>query len=603
MCRSAFLTIVAGKSVLDNYTTVSDPSDVRLSSSTSMVGRIATPLGEGELVPAEVETGLSAPWPLVTGSSDELEIGEDGNTVTVYTIPVPAQAQVRSYAPAPYTIVMGVNDILEIDELGIVITLTAGVGRTAAQIVSDINTWAVANYPGVYLAAVLSEVGQDYVQITKTQDGLQKITLTAIGYPASTIVAYGTLGFYDGQSDSSAGVSGDELADAINVVGSITASVNRTFFEEGKTGDVTSPTVIDLPLDSLGSLAHVGDQLIIRSGVNSGYHKIDSIARVTEDRVTVSSATPFLAVATGQSWQVYRERVKTRSESSGIDSQLAVSSGSANALLGLTTGNVYGTTTGFRVADTGTDVDFSRYDVALGDILYVTIGTTVTQHAVVEIPDPKQLELAPPINTTSTLAAFQIISSAAVSHEEFIAAMALWDSLVVDSAFDSDILPLERVMNPLLANPHPSLAQRNDAVDSAEVLQGLLTDLSEVLVAFKVSAVGRIDAALKMLQERGMDRAYDQLMKGEIAGFFGMDKDDAASSSYMLKTMRSVVQNDLPTSKVEDDVDDTSLLISTTGTDAELDFSDNDKDENVKILGDVPDFDNPADEAATRARY
>ena len=85
-------------------------------------------------------------------------------------------------------------------------------------------------------------------------------------------------------------------------------------------------------------------------------------------------------------------------------------------------------------------------------------------------------------------------------------------------------------------------------------------------------------------------------MDGDLVSFFGYDKDDAASGAYMLKTMRSLAQNDLAVSKSNNTMDDTSLQSSSTTTNANYDYSDGDKDENIKLIGNapVPDASDPS---------
>jgi hypothetical protein len=395
--------------------------------------------------------------------------------------------------------------------------------------------------------------------------------------------------------------------DVINAVGKITASLVRTFFEEGLTGSVVNSTTIDLPFKALESTDHAEDQLIIRAGPNAGYHRIVSVTRGTTDRVVVAGDTPFNVVEANQSWQVYREHLALTSKSVALSSELVIGAGSANTILGLVAGSVMATTSGFRVAESGIDVDFSHYDVVEGDQVKITAGSppAITTHQVVELSsDNKQLELSPVLPVDVVVSAFQIYSAAAVAYRAFAANMVAWEAAREASEFDTDILELQRVMNPLLANTNPSIQQRTDAAAHAQDLYDLLDQLYGFLVAFEVDSVDRIDAALKMLKERGMDRAYDLLMKGKIASFFGMDKDDASSSSFMLKSMRSVAQKDLPLSRLEDGAADDYLISSAKETSADLDYSDQDKDENIRILGETPDFDNPDDEAATkRLRY
>jgi hypothetical protein len=116
----------------------------------------------------------------------------------------------------------------------------------------------------------------------------------------------------------------------------------------------------------------------------------------------------------------------------------------------------------------------------------------------------------------------------------------------------------------------------------------LLPQLRDALEKFVTRTSPRIDAAIKMLQERGFDRAYNTLMDGDLVSFFGYDKDEAASGAYMLKTMRSLAQNDLAVSKSNNTMDDTSLQSFSTTTNPNYDYSDGDKDENISLIGSAP---------------
>jgi hypothetical protein len=617
--REAYLDVTAGKSVLNNFTTVTDPQDPRLSSSSSISGSVADPAGdEGELTPAEITNTKSGPWEVVSGSADEFKVTADGGTEKTYTLTPPSQPSLTSFyhedwdafrtTPVAFNITTS-NNKLEIDGLP-VITLTTGANRTAANIVSDITSWITAgSYP--YTASVEVSGSANYVKITKTTAGATSLRMTAedVTDQAKILAAYDEIGFYEGQEDSSSGISAAEFAALINEDGYLEAEVERTLFEEDDDGDVTSTTVMELPLNTLSSLSHADDMLLIKSGTNAGYHRIVSTTRTaTEDVVTVASATPFKAVASSQEYLIVRELVTLRSISTTTTSHLLIGTGIANTALGfIDSDEDVGQTTGFRATKSGTDIDFSRYDVVEDDVVKITdAGTTETTHTVLEVADSnKQLELDPPLDTDLTIASFTIYSAAAIAYEDFLTELELWETELSDSDYSDGIAELERAMNPLIANKNPSLAQINDAAAAASNMMVLLTNtspqgLSEVLVAFQVAFVGRIDAALKMLKDRGMDRAYDQLLEGEVADFFGMDKDDASSSSFMLKSMRTVVQEDLPVSKLEEDADEVSHEDLVEDTDSDYDYSDADEDENLDVLGDVPDFDNEYDEESTR---
>lgn len=618
LCRDAYLSIASGKSVLNNFTTVSDPSEPRFISSAAIVGKVAVPVGdEGELIPAAVVGTKSAPWE-ISATADQLKVAADGGAEYTYTFTPPDQPNILSgyddaYDSAlddeAYNIQSGVSDLLEID--GLLVPLTAGVGRTAAQIVNDINTWATAG-PYPYVAAVETISGLDFVKITKTTPGATELRMTAESAVNRDVIlaTYLALGFYEGQSDSSDGLTAAEAASEINAVGELTASVVRSLYEYGGgTGYVETTAQFRLPLNTLGSTDHADDMLLIRDGVNAGYRRIVSVVRASPyDEVNVDPATPFKQTGVYESWIVLSERLKLTSDSVDLSTALVVGNGNINSTMGFTAGTTAGTTTGFKATEDGTDVDFSQSDVVAGDVLRAAVGSVTAEHEVLEVLS-SQLEIDPPLSTDAVVSSFRILSAAVVAYEELVSNLSDWDDLLESSKFQDSILELERVMNPLIANKNPSIASLQDARNTLQSLRDLLSNtspygLTEILTSFQVSNIPRIDAALKMLKERGMDRAYDLLMDGKIEEFFSMDKDDASSSAYMLKSMRGVVQSDLPLSKLEEDADDIIHEDLVVGTDPDYDYSDADEDENVRLLGTVPDFDEVGDEeSTTKVRY
>jgi hypothetical protein len=617
LCRAAYLSLASGKAVLNNFLSVTDPSEPRLLSSTSVAGRPAIAVGEdGEFTPASITGTRSAPWEVETGAADELKIAHDGEAEQTYTFIPPAQPNITASYRVSYDIVTGVNDLLEID--GLVVTLDPGTGLSAANVSADIE----AKTSTAYTAAVVVVGGLDHVNITKNTPGATEIIMTADnGDPDIIRDTYATVGFYEGQSDSSTGLSAAEAVQQINEAGYISAEIVRTLYESGDAdGEVIDTVTIELPEGSVADTDHAGDMLLIRSGLNAGYHRISSIVKVggSPDSVTVESYTPFKTTGVGESWIILSENLKLTSLATDLTTALVVGDGTGNSLndiMGFVDDTeVVGSTSGFRAKEDGLDLDFSQLDIVVGDVVRVvrTVGATTesTEHEVLELSSSnQQLELYPYLGTDWSIYSFRILSAAAVAYADFISYLDEWYSWLDTTEFSDDIFELERVMNPLLANKNPSIAQLNDARNTLLSLKHLLTyslpyGLTEVLTEYWVALVPRIDAALKMLKERGLDRAYDLLMDGKIAEFFGMDKDDASSSAYMLKTMRSVVQSDLRVSKLDEDADDTILTDSLVGTDPDYDYSDADADENVKLLGEIPDFDSESDSSRTsRARY
>lgn len=162
---------------------------------------------------------------------------------------------------------------------------------------------------------------------------------------------------------------------------------------------------------------------------------------------------------------------------------------------------------------------------------------------------------------------------------------------------DGSIGELERLMNPLLVNAHPSVAQVNDAMSAVQDLLYTVAGFALVCTSVVSRKVDRIDAALNMLQERGLDLAYKALATGDLVTFLAMDKDDASSSAAMLKASREVAQQDVPVSKTTDDADIERTHKTTTYVpDAAYDYSDTAQDEAANLIGDgaTIDADDPA---------
>ena len=612
-CRASYLSLAAGKAVLANYATVRDPKEPRVTSTTqNFTGVTAPPIGsKGALVSAIITCTRSAPWAIHSGIN-QLKVTADGGSEATFILVNPPQPSLTSFtheaeSATSYNIVAATNDKLEIDSLP-VITLTAGASRTAQNIVDDINTWATGgSYP--YLASVEVINTFNYIKITKTEYGWQALRMTTDSVVDEVAIkaAYTELGFYDGMQDTRVGVSAAEAAKSINDHGGMLARVIASTLGEGETGEVLTSTTFEAPAGVLSD-AVAGDILTIRNGFNAGSYRIDSIVG---DIITVISTQPFMLTGTGQDWIVLRELLQIESKAGSLINKLEIGFGSANAELGFTPGDtVVGTTTGFRATEDEVAVNFTRSDVEVGDIAKVKIGGVFSNKTVLQVVDDgEQLEVSPAFDADAVIESFEIKSESVQKYEEFVDLLTAWYAQKDASHYRTDIKELERVMNPLIHNTRPTKAQLNDARDAATELKQLLTNstapfgLTQVLVYYGIRRVGRMDAALKMLKERGLGRAYNRLTRGYIGNFFGMDKDDASYGGYMLKTVRNLMQNDLRVSKKVEDADDSILDATIRGTDGNFDYSDADADEALVLLGEKPSFSSAYQKKSRRWRY
>lgn len=148
LTRDAFLRIQAGRSVVDNLSTVSDPRSPRMKgyALTSDRAQSAYVTGSSTSTPAKVTTSVSAPFQIVSGVNDTLRFSVnggapqdvvlvpdssaqlDGSISGSYDIHAQQAAYVQSSYPGPYTVPAAPNNIfvVYVDGVGYQIGLVAG---------------------------------------------------------------------------------------------------------------------------------------------------------------------------------------------------------------------------------------------------------------------------------------------------------------------------------------------------------------------------------------------------------------------------------------------------------------------------------------------
>ena len=491
------------------------------------------------------------------------------------------------------------------DTLVVEVALTAGPARTAAQVADDISTTSPFIGASVAVQDVLPTGTQNVVEVQSTSWG----AISSIApYPTTSAheASMETLGFYPSQSDRAGYTDLGDVASAIEEATPL-LSVERDETEVQRGADGLAREdggVYYLDIGPVGTLNGpvAGDSLRVERGSNVGWYRVVSLTTLdggTRDALEVERPFPVVTGSGAQSqvWSVQRRLAQIVTVSSYLSTAIEVKSASANSVLGLPVGEVRGTVTGLKVLTAGKPESFTRNDVREND--WVTIGSagTTTTHQVLAVTeDGYQLELTPQVSNDVVGELYKIESEGDVAYDSFIALLDDWLSTVASSQFSEDILALERVLNPLLTNKNPSTGLINDASNKAAALRELYTGsgpgLKEILEGFTVTSVERIDSLLDMLLERGLGRAHDQLLLGQIANFFGMTKDGASYGGSMLEAMRSIAQEDVPQSRDEsEDHVDSRLISSVEEPDADLDFSDQDDETGITETDDIPDPD------------
>lgn len=491
------------------------------------------------------------------------------------------------------------NNILRLfvdDELEVLVTLTAG-SRTAAEVAADI-TAASTRIHGSTVVLGMSEG----LAISSAAYGAQSRIQVLPTSPVHQ-AAMATLGFTDGQSARSSYLGIDTLYSALNATPGVAVTRSSTSLASGLAGTtvkVGSDYILRLEAGSIPAGFTIGDCLLIKAGENAGYYHVLSFTDVvTEDTITVDRPFPVVTGegAQNQSWELRRDVLTIGSVTSGLSSSVGVQAGTANDALGLVEDTYRGKTSGVRVLAAGKALNFARNNVVAGDVFQLSGPTLHTTHTITEVSDNGyQIEVTPQVPNELTGHYYYIEGASAKAYASFISALQSWQTDLGASVFKTDILDLERKLNPLLYNMHPTAAAVNDAMRSLEELWdpdnkgGLYYVLQVVLDSYFVSKVSLVDAMLDMLLEKGLRRGHDLLLLGQFANFLAVTRDTGSYGGNMMEKMRKVAQNDVPVSRgLDGGQGESQLTGSFTDVDYTREFSDGDDERAIAETDDIPE--------------
>ena len=721
--RDAFLSIQAGRAVITNLTSISDPREARMASSATSSDRAEASYPCSSSTPAEVSSEKGAPFYL-TDTTNLAYVKVDGSVVQVATIDVPERgilvgyvgetfdihdagaAEMTSGSAGPYTVPASPDNVFDVyvDGVGYRATLTSG-SRTAAQVAAEVNAATlIAGGPGTFddVATASDDAGslklshdtagentlilgdaaalnvalgftneqeavgqdannelrlvtQDSVSTTvsltnglartaaqgaagssaspyfeggtetlETDSGtIEVVTITSSVFgedsqlkieslTATQESAVETLGFSEGQEDRGEYASLRSIKNALDTVSGIEVELTEETLQSGNGGtavdDGGSPK-LRLPWGTITASPTDSDTLRITNGANIGWYLISAVSLGgAYDEITVTRPFPVMTgvEAQNQQWELHRDRFTIRSLSMDVDSQIEVEDGvdSGHVYLGLPTAPVIGSVSGVKIKEGTKLLNFTREDVVAGDILTFSGPTYTTEHTVTAVTyDGYQVEVTPEVPGDLSGHEYTVEGSGARAYDQFIQQLLDWFTDVLEpSRYTTNILELERTLNPLLVNKNPSAALIGTARTAANNLRNVYSQtspylgLTEILAGFTTLVVPRIDALLDMLRERGLDRAHDLLLLGEFTEFFSAGKDGSSYGGNLLEKMRSIAQNDVPQGRgTEFENADDRLLGSYAGTDSEYDFSDQDDETGIPEIDDVPDLDEDAD--------
>lgn len=599
--RDAFLAIQAGKAVITNLTSISDPRDARMASSATSSDRasaIASALYPSmSATPAQAAFSVSAPY-LITTTANEIKLEVDGGAEQLVTL-TPTDPAFILGTSGEFFDIDGTNDELRFitQDSVVVVSLTNGLARTAAQIAADIDA---------------SPLLEGLVEVVVTSTGsINVVRVQALGYGEESHIkvesltavqeaSVRNLGFYEGQEDRGSYFKLTDLVYALSGLTNVETETSYSTPQQGNGGTAVLDGAVyklRLPSGTITSNPTAADKLRISNGANVGWYAISAVSLGGGfDDISLSRPLPVVsgAEALNQAWEIHRDLLTIKSKNLTTSSKIKVNVASANVALGLVDGLTVGSVSGVRVLDQGVPLNFSREDVVAGDRLTLQGPTYTTVHTVLAVTyDGYQVEVTPEVPDDLVAHFYQIDSAGALAYADFEAALGDWFTDYLEaSKFAESIQELERVLNPLLVNKNPSAALVGSANTVANNLLLIYTNLQGVLAGFTTPVVPRINALLDMMQERGMDRAHELLLLGEFQTFFSATQDSASHGGNLLEKMRSIAQNDVPLGRsMRSGNTESRLTGSYEGTDSEFDFSDQDDETGVTQMDNIPDLD------------
>lgn len=126
-------------------------------------------------------------------------------------------------------------------------------------------------------------------------------------------------------------------------------------------------------------------------------------------------------------------------------------------------------------------------------------------------------------------------------------------------SFDNDFDDLRQSMSSIISKP--TLAQVNDALALLNDIRSRSQALRDALLAVSVRSDrtqhrSTADTIISSLESRGLDRAVELLNTARFSDFFALTKDNASRANRFLTAMSTAVNEDIPQSVLEVDIDD-----------------------------------------------
>lgn len=178
----------------------------------------------------------------------------------------------------------------------------------------------------------------------------------------------------------------------------------------------------------------------------------------------------------------------------------------------------------------------------------------------------------------------------------FEEAMNTWLALPQNDA--PYFIELQLLLNPLIVNNSPTVAQVNTAKLHVQQLQAILTrqgaivsnanpddTLEAILKSYQVSPVDEVDVLIATYLERGATRGVDLLLEGRFSSFFGLSPEAMSYDGAARLALQEVQRQDMPVRKANRTADlaASQTIAEWEDPDFEYDQSDVDDPDDIEI--------------------
>lgn len=364
------------------------------------------------------------------------------------------------------------------------------------------------------------------------------------------------LGMASGQEIREKDVDGQEVVNVLNndawFQARARALLERSQLLSSSQGERASDTSMTVPLAAEPSWPPASElKVAVTGGGNGGVYDLSSYSWVG-GVLTLNLGRRLRDNTAGALYQVkvYREVLKITSND-GTTSGLVQASDPANSartILGFDTAEHRSTSDSVLVEYNDPVIGWKAFDlrqrkIKVTDKLRQEDGTEIADLTALGDLENGIIGVSPgqPSDLSTALTGFAIVSIAQIAHDDFVSAL---DDFVKTSAFDDSLSQVDRKLSPLLL-----ITPTKDRVDQVYTLVSSLKTEIESLITicddFFVAKIKGVDRAVKSFADRGLDRARDLLLQGEIDEFFSLSAFAASYGGAFVARAAEVVVQDL----------------------------------------------------------